>query len=108
MWKNLKKILYLNQESLFYPKLSVSNLKNKKSRLSGKVQLNTADIFHHEEHEDHKGKTHGFNFVLSCPSCPSRLWLPYLSFLDSRKIKFIKLTILCSSNQYVIQERSQK
>jgi hypothetical protein len=36
---------------------------------------------HHEEHEDHKGKTHELTFILSCPSCPPWLWLPHLSFL---------------------------
>jgi hypothetical protein len=36
-------------------------------------------LSHHEEHEDHKGKTHKFNFILSCPSCPSWLCRPRLA-----------------------------
>jgi hypothetical protein len=27
-------------------------------------------LSHHQEHEDHKGETHKFTFIFSCPSCP--------------------------------------
>jgi hypothetical protein len=40
-------------------------------------------IFSH--HEDHKGKSHKFTFILSCPSCPSWLYMRRLSFMHNSK-----------------------
>ncbi len=39
---------------------------------------------HHEEHEDHKGSSPKFTFILSCPSCPSWLYMPRMSFLHNQ------------------------
>jgi hypothetical protein len=35
---------------------------------------------YHEEHEDHKGKTQNFTFILSCPSW---LYMPHFGFLQN-------------------------
>jgi hypothetical protein len=35
-------------------------------------------LSHHEEHEDHKEKTHKFTFILSCPSWLAMFHLHFL------------------------------
>jgi hypothetical protein len=51
-------------------------------------------LFHHEEHQDHEGKTKHIDMPSSGPSCPSWLKEYYLSFRHNRKEKYAQHKVI--------------